>query len=717
VRARLGLLFLGLALVAGPSCTRASSPSGPPQRSCGVTVWFKPASDLAHLEIVGDFNGYTRPGLEMAAQRDGWRALALDLSPGEHTYAIVVDGVWLTDPNVPTTGFVTVDGRSQEVTWVDVASCEAPALEVTRADATEDGHATVEARLLASRGADPLDPASVTATARDGRTMIATRADPTTGAMAFAADGLPAGKHAFTLRAQDRAGRAADEAVATVWVEPRGRPEHAGRDDLVVYQIIVDRFRGDDGAALAPPAMPSGRAGGSVRGVRAAIERGDLDALGVNAVWLSPLYAQPSGTFPGADGRPYTAYHGYWPSDARGLEPAMGTEADIDALVAAAHGHGIRVLFDVVPNHVHREHPYYRTHGDWFDHGCVCGAPGCDWGAHIEECWFTPYLPDVDWTNADAARQMTSDVRWWLDRFDGDGVRIDAVPMMPRAATRRIVQAIRSRYDHPGHASLLLGENYTGPGGYAQLRYELGPFGLDSEFDFPLMWALRGAVARGDAPMSDIDDAVHAGDAAWAGSGAIMATMIGNHDVTRFASEAAGDAAGDTWISAAQPTDPRVYAKQALALATVMTLPGIPVLYYGDEVALPGRGDPDSRRVMPGDAALTDAQKALRETARRLGQARSCSDALRRGSYRALVARDEALVFARELPGSEPAVVVLTRTPTTDLSVPLPGIAAGTYIDLLTGAQASLSPELTNVGGAPFSVRVLVPSTSRCAQR
>src|SRR5262249_20695174 len=163
---------------------------------------------------------------------------------------------------------------------------------------------------------------------------------------------------------------------------------------------------------------------------------------------------------------------------------------------------------------------------------------------------------------------------FWLDRFDGDGIRIDAVPMMPRAATRRIVQSVRGRYDHPGHASLLVGENYTGPGGYSQLRYELGPFGLDSEFHFPLMWSLRSAVATGDAPMSDIDAALHAGDAAWDGSGAIMAMMIGNHDVARFASESAGDARGDGWIGAAQPTDPSVYAKQALALAAVMTLPG-----------------------------------------------------------------------------------------------------------------------------------------------
>jgi glycosidase len=146
-----------------------------------------------------------------------------------------------------------------------------------------------------------------------------------------------------------------------------------------------------------------------------------------------------------------------------------------------------------------------------------------------------------------------------------------------------------------------------------------------------------------------------------------------------------------------------------------MTLPGIPVIYYGDEVGLAGKSDPDSRKVMPGDDALSDAQKQLRDTVGALGKARACSEALRRGTYRLLAADAENLVFARELPGADPVIVALARTPVTELAVPLPGVPAGTYIDLLSGAQTSLSPELTNLGRAPFSLRVLVPAASACA--
>ena len=71
--------------------------------------------------------------------------------------------------------------------------------------------------------------------------------------------------------------------------------------------------------------------------------------------------------------------------------------------------------------------------------------------------------------------------------------------------------------------------------------------GLDSQFHFPLMWALRGAIASEATSFEDVAAAVLAGEEEWRGSGAVMATMIGNHDVTRFASESTGDAAGDPW--------------------------------------------------------------------------------------------------------------------------------------------------------------------------
>lgn len=695
------------------ACRDAAAPSGAPVRDCSLTVWYKPSTDAAHVEVVASWDGWARPGRALAGGRsDGWRVARFDPPPGPVQYAIIDDGVWIADPSVPTSAWH--DG--QEVAWLNVASCDVPALRVDDASGSADGAATISASFLAARGGDAIDPASVVATPRTNAPLAPNvTADPATGKLTLALSGLAPGKHTLTLSAKDARGRAAEPAHATVWIEPRPFDLR----DSVVYQVIVDRFRARDGSALAPPSLASGRAGGHVEGVRRAIDSGALGAMGFNTIWLSPLYANPGGTFPGSDGHPYSSYHGYWPTAARALEPTIADEASLDALVASAHARGIRVLFDVVPNHVHEQHPYFAARKDdsWFNHpdgSCVCGST-CDWATHILDCWFTPYLPDLDWRNQAVADQVSDDVAWWIDRFDGDGVRVDAVPMMPRSATRRIVHEIRSRFDHPGHASFLLGENFTGPQGYDLIRYELGPFGLGSEFHFPLLWALRGAFAEQSETLVDLDAAILAGEAAWRDSGAVMGLTIGNHDVARFASVAAGDGSGDPWTPAAQSTDAAVYAKERMALGMVYTLPGAPVVYYGDEVALAGHADPDSRRVMPSEASLSAEQTATRDFVTKLARARACSTALRRGTYRTLAVDAERLVFAREA-GADVAIVVVQRSPTTDFSGPLAGVSAGKWVDALSGAIASLSPELTIFGRAPFSLSVFFPAGSPCAK-
>jgi len=702
-----GLSALALAVTLAPTSACSSkddAATGPARRACGLRIWHRPASAEAHVEIVGAWNGFARPGTIPARTADGWRVADLSPPPGEHAYAIVEDGVWLIDRNAP----MTAEHEGREVSLAVVPDCELPELRIDAVEPHEAG-ATVRATFFAGRGGSALDPGTI-----EPPELRVVSADRRTGAVVLEVDGLSRGKYTYVVRARDGRGEVA-EARATIWLDGRSAAAPWDPRDAIVYQVFVDRFRGTSGP-LAPPETPAARAGGTLAGVRAALDSGELTSLGVDTLWLSPLYANPTGEYPGNDGRQYTSYHGYWPVASRALDPRFATEEELDAFMADAHARGIRVLFDVVPNHVHQDHPLAAEHPDWFGApGCICGQGACDWADHIKTCWFAPYLPDFDWSRKEVAAAVTEDVVWWFDRFGADGVRIDAVPMTPRSATRRIATAIRSRYEHPGNTPYILGENFTGPGGFGSLRYDLGPYGLDGSFHFPLMWTLRETIAEERAPMRKIDADFRAGEKEWDGAGAVMGLMIGNHDVSRFASVSAGNAMGDTWLPPPQPIDPLVYAKQRVALAAVLTLPGAPVIYYGDEVGLAGRSDPDCRRVMPAEAELLPAQIETREVARNVGRTRSCSAALRRGRLETLVADEESWVFARVLDGEAPVVVALTRRPKLPITVALPSGTSPSIVDVVSGARVEASGGSLEVPADAFGVHVYVAAEGGCA--
>ena len=693
-------------LTLGAACTRAGDDAADvPAGMCPLVVWYKPSTASAHVEIVGDFNGWKRPGVAPSPAEDGYVATRLVLTPGEHTYAIVEDGVMLADRNVGTTA--TVAG--QEVTWVDLTSCLSPQLKVTSVQTTGDGTAHVSLAFSAAPSGSLIDPTSVNVRASGGAGFTVDSVQNAT--ISVSAHGLSKGKYTLFVDAKDVAGAAAPEMQTPVWVDANPFDPR----DMIVYQVMVDRFANAQGP-VAPPSAAGERAGGNVEGVRAAIESGALPAMGVNTIWMSPLYANPSGDFPGTDGHEYSSYHGYWPTDSRSLDARVATDDSLAALVASAHAKGIRVLFDVVPNHVHMQHPYYAAHPSWFDgsSSCVCGAGACDWADFEQTCWFASYLPDVDWDDPDAARQISSDVTWWLSKYDGDGVRIDAVPMMPRSAVRRIAYDIRTHIDGGGHSSFLLGEIFTGPGDFGDIREHLGPFELDSSFHFPLMWTLRGAIAHETEDMGDLGATLDAADASWAGSGVVPTLIIGNHDVTRFSSESAGDADGDGWIPAPQATDPTVYVKQRLALAAIYTLPGAPVVYYGDEVGLAGRSDPDSRRVMPADAQLSADQVTTRGFVQKLGALRACSPPLRRGARATLLASAEHYVFSRVTSDGIVAIVDLARNAVSPAIVATPGALARSYVDALTGDRFDATSGALTLPATTRTARVLLPASDPC---
>ena len=117
-------------------------------------------------------------------------------------------------------------------------------------------------------------------------------------------------------------------------------------------------------------------------------------------------------------------------------------------MIGAAHDNGMRVMMDFVVNHVHEDHEYVQNNSDWFTSGCICGQADCDWTEHRLDCQFTAYMPDVNWKNRQASEQMIADALWWMETFDLDGARIDAVKHVENLAVANLVSQINLSLIH-----------------------------------------------------------------------------------------------------------------------------------------------------------------------------------------------------------------------------------------------------------------------------
>lgn len=768
-----------------------------PER-CLLRVWYRPQallkrkdltlsrSEAEHPELIGSWNQFARPGLRQFERRqasDGtdWWTASLPLQAGSYSYGFVVGPYLLPDDRASQSEFrpnpLYLDSGPYEAEFsvTELPDCDQPTLTVQSVQTTPSakdqasGQLKVQWLFAPGQTTQPLQPSSVKAQLLQHDqaplslpiTIDAATEIESGQRLTLRADNLAPGKYQVELQSQDLVGRASPNSVVQVLIEPRrsfevsDKPQPLSkREDTVIYHLLIDRFRGPQGA-LKPPTTPGRRAGGTLAGVQAAVEAGYFQRLGITTLWLSPLYENAPGLQRGRDGNLYEAYHGYWPAQPRAVEPQLGGAAALQALVHAAHKRGLRVLFDAVPNHLFRNHPYFLEHSrqspsvgsspnpdrdSWFHDGpraCVCGSPGCGWGERLEDCWFDSYLPDLNWRHPEVTQTGVADLLWWMQTFDLDGMRIDAVPMMPRAATRRMVRSVESMAFRSGLDLLVLGENYTGPGdeGRAIIRAFLGSRldGLHSAFDFPLMWALRAALASDQLGLDALETEIAKSRAAYAGSGAVMATLLGNHDTPRFLSEATGSAGNDPWQQPpTQPAEAQPYRRQLMGLAMLLTLPGIPVLYYGDELGMAGANDPDSRRPLPEilGSALPEVQAELLRQTGRIGRLRACLPALRRGQRQPLTSdRDSSVALhlpppqenpaEQSVTNQDPVIVVLLRA-SSDRQLTVTGLPAGLYRDVLSGATLSVpvAPEQArariNLLAKAESAAIYVPANSQC---
>ena len=671
-------------------------PPGLTNRPCELTLSYAPpGADPGQVRLASSIYGWADDPKSFTKDADGVYHLTLDVSEvaqGAYGYKLILGAdEWILDPANKMRRFDDGTVNSRLV----VPDCHVPLLTVHAQDIDIAARtASLEVQVWRGLGGELTlaPPPTVT----HGFEPLAGTWDAERGTLRIDVSELSDGKQTFRFDAAGPAGSAEPLAIS-FWIED----EPFDWRDAVLYFAFTDRFRDEDptgepAACLSSDSLANWQ-GGDWPGITAAIEEGYFTDLGVNALWLNSPMDNPDGCDPGLFGKTYTAYHAYFPSNLDQTEGHFGSMEDLRDLVSAAHARGIRVLVDYTANHVYETAPEYAQHqaDGWFNFDGLCRDQNWE---PPETCWFETYLPDIDYTNDDAVQRMTDvAVDWALDA-DLDGFRVDAVKHMHR----HVLYALRARLDRIEATSdqplYTVGETFTGGwegddggAGAALIKSYVGSDQLYGQFDFPLYWPILGAFAVEDTGLDWLGQVLES-TASYYGSEALMASFLGNHDVARFVTIAAGQVPSQCPDGSesvgydcppGQPDFAEPYQRLIRAFTFLAAAPPIPLIYYGDEIGLAGAGDPDNRRNMEW-GPISDDRTAVRAAVEALMQARRGSLSLRRGDLQITESSSDHLVFTRSAPGSH--AVAAFNLGAAERTVTVGAAAGATYTDAVSGA-------------------------------
>jgi len=487
---------------------------------------------------------------------------------------------------------------------------------------------------------------------------------------------------------------------------PKGHYQGVSRDD-VVYLIMPDRFSDGDPTNDQPfydRTAPKGYHGGDLGGIRNHLDY--LHQLGVTTIWLTPVWKN-------AD----SDYHGYGPVDLYALDGHMGSMQDYHDLVSAAHNLGIKVILDYVANHTGPKHPWATDPPTptWF-HGTPDHHldPAYDFAGVVDphaapresrnmlEGWFAGVLPDLNPDDPVLSLYLAQNAIWWTESAMLDGYRLDTFPYSSRAFWGAWHKRVKRVYPEINS----IGEIWNGDptvtsffeGGRAQ--FDGVDSGLPTMFDFPLSFAIKDVLLK-HQPVQRIVDVLQRDPLYLRPE--ILVTFLGNHDTRRFMSEAGADK-----------------EKLKAAFALLMTMRGIPQIYSGDEIGMPGGDDPDNRRDFPGGFP-NDAANAFSAAGRTADQAdifnylqsllrlRGEHPALRDGRHLHVGWDESYYAFVREDCKEKLFIVFNNGKGARDLSIPRGDTTmqeSKTLRPLLGAPSAQISGEQIQLSLGPKSVAI-----------
>ena len=674
------------------------------------TFSYKSEGNESNILIMGQFNDWSRTALPLYDEdKDGIYERTVYLKPQRHEYKFVIDGVELIDPENPVFISNNIGG------WNSI-------LELTEFKAEPGGRIIKEKweKGLLTYKYNPKDDADLNelivihnnSLVKDGIYSIDDK-------NLISVDYMKLGDGTLRITGIDTKNRIVGENITIIKDNRILNPIDHPNDwhFAVLYNLMIDRFLdGNESNTIKIKTEDlhelANWYGGDLAGIIQKLEEGYFTKLGINAIWLSPLNRQPDSAF--VEWIPphnkFAGYHGYWPIAPREIDPRYGTEAELKRLINLAHSKNIKVILDFVSNHVHEEHPYFVNNRDWFGDMTL---PNGDinirnWSEETRlTTWFDEFIPSFDFPAAPKAiDQVVDDALWWLETYNFDGFRQDAVKHVPHKFWKKLSSEMKSKF--PNKQFYQIGETF---GSDELILDYVNPGELDAQFNFAVYFNVRGVFADDNSDFSSLNDIIYINLDTYHPVN-LMGNITSSHDQLRFIGIADGQVTwGDNCYERSFINPPTAvqnessYSKLANFHAFNISLPGVPVVYYGEEIGLMGSCDPGNRRPMRFGENVTKKENELFAKINELNNLRSTYPALSIGDLEIIKADGPLLIIQKSYLGEK--IIVVINNGSVQQSVES-YINYGKLKDLISGEIILINDRKFELNISPYSYRIFI---------
>lgn len=648
---------------------------------------YKPRQGEKQVSLFGQFNSWDRQSLPMIdTNGDGILEVEIPLDPGRYEYKFYVDGREVVDPANPDK-VPNGMGDFNSLRIIEESAKDKMFLHILGSEKTKDGlelkfyfenidrSNIVNKESLIALFDNKLFPLELIKI--NGREITLT----VTGKMLN-------GNHSVRL-AINRMGKNTN--IQTIYLHDgviAGKSGVHTLNDNIIYSIMIDRFSNGDKSNDNPIVhdslfTPANYQGGDLQGIINKLEEGYFDKLGVNAFWISPIVDNTNNAYREypAPHRWYTGYHGYWPTSSNKVEEHFGDMKLVKKLIDIAHQSDSKVFLDFVAHHVHEEHWMWKDHRDWFGtYNLPNGRLNLRlWDEYRLTTWFEPYMPSFDFVGSyEALEFMTDNAVWWLKVTGADGYRHDAVKHVPNEFWRLQTKKLKKEIAIPQKKEIYqIGESF---GGIDMIASYVNNGQLSAQFNFNLYDVAVPTFLDEKASFKLLDYQMQKSFQVF-GYNNLMGNIMDSHDKIRYMAYADGDLAindgraGDfAWNNPPKVDDPKSYDKLKLHLAYILTIPGVPIIYYGDEIGMTGAADPDNRRMMRFDDELNQFEKQTLKDVSKLIHIRKEHPALRYGDFLTLQADENIYAYLRSDMNERILVIVNKNSSEQNVSYSLPAI-------------------------------------------